>query len=392
MAVDIGPVAHGGHCVARHEGRVLFVRHTIPGERVLVEVTEDKGGSFCRADAIEVLTADADRIPAPCRYAAPGGCGGCDWQHVRPDAVRRLKADVVSEQLQRLAGLEIAVEVEEVQPAPLRWRNRMQYAVLGDVVGLRAHRSNRIVDIDSCAIAAPGADVPLAREHIRAGTRGVEVETSEGSRSSVTVVDGRRRRRTVAGGPQRYRVRGRDYQVRPGGFWQVHAAAAETLADAVLAYADVQPGEAVLDLFCGVGLFTALLAEEVGVTGRVLGLEGTASAVRDGIRNVADLPQCVIEQADIRGPVVAGLPGRYDVVVLDPPRAGAKRELVSAICASRPRAVVYVACDPAALARDVGIFAEHGWRLERLRAFDLFPMTHHVECVALLRPEGSPGG
>ena len=384
--VEIERVAHGGHCVARHEGRVVFVRHSIPGERVVAEVTEDRGGSFCRADAIEILTASEDRTPAPCQYAGPGGCGGCDWQHVRPAASRRLKADVVAEQLERLADLQVEVVVEEVPPSPLGWRTRMQYAVAGDVVGLHPHRSDRVIEIDACLIAAPGADVQLARTAVRPDTRTVEVETSAGAGSAVTLVDARRKRRTVSGGSQRHEVAGRRYEVHPGGFWQVHSGAAAALTEAVLQYAAVAPGEVVLDLFCGVGLFTAPIAERVGPTGRVQGFEGAASAVRDGVRNVADLPQCSIDRAAISADTVMNVPGDIDVIVLDPPRTGAKRDLVTAICTRASRAVVYVACDPAALARDVGIFGEHGWRLADLRAFDLFPMTHHIECVALLLP------
>lgn len=385
LTLDIERVAHGGHCVARHDGRVIFVRHTLPGERVRAVVTGDAGGSFCRADAVEVLDASPDRVAAPCRFSGPGGCGGCDWQHAAPAAQRAMKADVIAEQLSRLAGLEVDVTVEPVEPTALGWRTRMQYAVDHGTVGLRAHRSHDLIEIDRCLIAGPGADVTVAREHLQPRARSIEVETGDNARSTVTAVDARRRRTTVAGGPQRHRVDGREYQVSPGGFWQVHEAAAATLLDAVLDMAQPQPGESVLDLFCGVGLFAAAFAERVEVTGRVVGLEGTASAVRDGQRNVADLPQCTIERASIDERAVASVAGPIDVVVLDPPRTGAKRALVEAVCALDARSVVYVACDPSALARDVAIFAEHGWRLAQLRAFDIFPMTHHVECVALLQ-------
>ncbi|MCA1655811.1 MAG: TRAM domain-containing protein, partial [Pseudonocardiaceae bacterium] len=118
--VEVGPVAHGGHCVARHEGRVVFVRHTLPGERVVAEVTEDRADSFCRADAVSVLTPSPDRVARSCPVAAPGGCGGCDWQHVTWTGQRALKAAVVAEQLRRLAGLDVAVEVEELPGGPLR--------------------------------------------------------------------------------------------------------------------------------------------------------------------------------------------------------------------------------------------------------------------------------
>ena len=128
--MTVGPVAHGGHCVARHEGRVVFVRHSLPGERVVVRVTEDRHPGFCRADAIEVLEASPSRVERPCPYSGPGLCGGCDWQHVDPAEQRRLKADVVREQLARLAGLDdVAVTVEELPGGPLRWRSRARFAV-----------------------------------------------------------------------------------------------------------------------------------------------------------------------------------------------------------------------------------------------------------------------
>ncbi|WP_153506222.1 class I SAM-dependent RNA methyltransferase [Cumulibacter manganitolerans] len=390
VVVDVERVAHGGHCVARHEGRVLFVRHTLPGERVRALVTEDGGGSFCRADAVEVLRASPDRVAAPCRYARPGGCGGCDWQHVDPAAQRRLKQAVVTEQLQRLAGLDVDVRVEEVAPAPLHWRTRMQYAVDGERLGLRAHRSHDVIEIDSCPIAVPEVDAPVARERAVPGAVTIEVEAADDGAIAVSAVDARRRRRALAGGPVRHDTGGRRYEVRTGGFWQVHVHAADVLLEAVLELADVQAGESIVDLYCGAGLFTAALAERTGPTGRVIGVEGTASAVRDGRRNVSDLRQCEIVRGSIDARTVDGFTHPVDVVVLDPPRAGAKRPLVEAICRLDARAVVYVACDPAALARDVAAFAGCGWRLERLRAFDLFPMTQHVECVALLVPE--PGG
>src|SRR3954451_11553733 len=127
--VTVGPVAHGGHCVARHEGRVVFVRHALPGERVVVRVTEDRQPGFCRADAVEVLEAAPDRVPRPCPYSGPGRCGGCDWQHVTHEGQLRLKAAVVREQLARLAGLDVDVVCEALPGGPLRWRSRARFAV-----------------------------------------------------------------------------------------------------------------------------------------------------------------------------------------------------------------------------------------------------------------------
>ncbi|MEO7447530.1 MAG: TRAM domain-containing protein, partial [Humibacillus sp.] len=158
--VDVGPVAHGGHCVARHEGQVLFVRHALPGERVLARVTEGRvGDSVLRADAVSVETPSPDRVEAPCRYAAPGLCGGCDFQHVSLAAQRGLKAAVVREQFSRLAHLDVEVVVQPVpgDEAGLRWRTRVEFAVddLGRP-GLRQHRSHAIVAVDDCLIATHG--------------------------------------------------------------------------------------------------------------------------------------------------------------------------------------------------------------------------------------------
>lgn len=374
FTVEVGPVAHGGHCVARLPagslaatgedlgGTVVFVRHTLPGERVVVVLTDGRPGDrFVRGDAVEVLVAVPERVPAPCPVSGPGGCGGCDFQHVEPAHQRRLKAQVVAEQLQRLAGVTWDGEVEPVpgDADGLRWRTRMRYhPVPGGGRGLRAHRSERVVPVEDCLLEAPGAHVVI-----------------EGEPDTESLVED---------------VRGRRFEVAGDGFWQVHRGAPETLVAAVLDAAQVGPGDRVLDLYAGVGLFTAFLAEISGPTGRVLAVEGDRRAAAYARENLADLPWVEVRDGSVED-VVAGLPAPYDVVVLDPPRVGARRVVVEQVAALAPRRVVYVACDPAAFARDVAIFAEQGYRLGGLRAFDLFPMTHHVECVATLVSSGADG-
>jgi tRNA/tmRNA/rRNA uracil-C5-methylase (TrmA/RlmC/RlmD family) len=384
--VEVGPVAHGGHVVARHEGRVLFVRHAIPGERVTVEVTEGYEGSrFLRADAVEVHEPSPDRVEPPCPWSGPGLCGGCDFQHVALPAQRELKAAVVREQLQRLAGLDVDVTVEAVpgDADGLGWRTRLQLAVAGDGrPGLRRHRSHDVVPVDRCVIGHP--DLPDVLDRRWPGVSAVEaIVSSSGER--LRVVEGAGE--TTYDGPQvlHERAAGRVWEVTGSGFWQVHPGAADALLDAVVEALAPKPGERVADLYSGVGLFSGPLAARVGPTGSVVGVEGDRSAVEDARRNLADLPQVTsvvdrVDRALRRG--VAG--ERVDLVVLDPPRTGAKRPVVEAVADLAPRAVAYVACDPAALARDVALFAQRGYRLAGLRAFDLFPMTHHVECVALL--------
>jgi predicted RNA-binding protein with TRAM domain len=181
--VEVGPIAHGGHCVARHEGRVIFVRHTIPGERVMVRITDAGKARFWRGDAVEILEPSPDRVQPPCPIARPGGCGGCDFQHIGLDAQRRLKADVLAEQLRRLAGIDLVVPVEPVPlPVPLPgslpgspsesgaadglgWRSRMRYLLDGEGrPGLRAHRSHTVIPLPDggCRIAAPAIAEPAA--------------------------------------------------------------------------------------------------------------------------------------------------------------------------------------------------------------------------------------
>ncbi|WP_338033602.1 class I SAM-dependent RNA methyltransferase [Jiangella asiatica] len=395
MVVDVGPVAHGGSCVARHEGRAVFVRHALPGERVRIRVTE--GGTedrFWRADAVEVLSASPDRVEPPCPWAGPGLCGGCDWQHASLPAQRRLKAAVVEEQLRRLAGLTWPVEVEPVDGDDdgLGWRTRVTYAVDGSSgrAGLRAHRSHTVVPVDTCLIAHPEVRAASVEREHWPGTSSVEVVVSDSGDRQV-IADGVVR---TGRGHVVERAAGRSWRVSGGGFWQVHPGAARTLVDAVLDGLAPAPGERAMDLYSGVGLFAGALADAVGPDGSVLAVEGSRQAVADARRNLHDVPWARLVEGRVDRVLAGGGAAddgaadgaRVDVVVLDPPRQGAKAAVVGEIAARAPRAVAYVACDPAALARDLASFAGLGYRLTELRGFDLFPMTHHVECVAILRP------
>ncbi len=364
---EVGPVAHGGHCVARvpvgdpGDLRVVFVRHALPGERVEIEVTEGaEQDRFWRGDAVRVLSAAPGRVEAPCRFAGPGLCGGCDFQHVDLATQRALKGSVVTEQLRRLAGLERDVVVEQMpgDQDGLRWRTRTRFVGLpGGARGMRVHRSHDVVEVDDCLIARPGADV-----------------LPEGP----TVVES-----VTAGGVTHEFVRAAD------GFWQTHPGAAQVLVTTVLDMLAPQPGEKVLDLYAGVGLFARFLADAVGEGARVVAVEGEPTASKLSRDNLAVHRAARAVHGDVAAVLREQLDEPFDLVVLDPPREGAKRAVVEQVVDRAPRAVAYVACDPAALARDVALFAERGYRLADLRAFDLFPMTHHVECVALLTKAGS---
>ncbi|WP_372345310.1 class I SAM-dependent RNA methyltransferase [Streptomyces sp. KL116D] len=422
--VEVGPVAHGGHCIARtSEGQVLFVRHTLPGERVVARVTEgEEGARFLRADAVQILDASKDRVEAPCPYAGPGRCGGCDWQHAKPGAQRRLKGEVIAEQLQRLAGLtpEEAGWDGTVMPADgdklpagevPQWRTRVQYAVDADGnAGLRRHRSHEVEPVEHCMIAAEGVSELGIEKRDWSGMESVEAIAASGSQDRQVILtpkpgarlpiveldkpvsvmrvgekDGGVHR--VHGRPfVRERADDRTYRVGSGGFWQVHPKAADTLMRAVMQGLLPRKGDTALDLYCGVGLFAGALADRIGEKGAVLGIESGKRAVEDARHNLASFDRVRIEQ----GKVEAVLPRtgitEADLIVLDPPRAGAGKKTVAHLTTLGARRIAYVACDPAALARDLGYFREGGYRVRTLRAFDLFPMTHHVECVAILEP------
>jgi tRNA/tmRNA/rRNA uracil-C5-methylase (TrmA/RlmC/RlmD family) len=423
--VEIGPVAHGGHCIARTEaGQVLFVRHALPGERVVARVTEgEEGARFLRADAIEVLEASKDRIEAPCPYAGPGRCGGCDWQHAKPGAQRRLKGEVIAEQLRRLAGLtpEEAGWDGTVMPAEgdklpagevPQWRTRVQYAVDASTgrAGLRRHRSHEVEPVDHCMIAAEGVSELGIEKRDWTGMASVEAIAATGSQDRQVILTPRPGARLpiveldkpvsvmrvgekdggvhrVHGRPfVRERADGRTYRVGSGGFWQVHPKAADTLVTAVMQGLLPRKGETALDLYCGVGLFAGALADRLGEKGAVLGIESGKRAVEDARHNLAGFDRVRIEQGKVESVLPRTGITEVDLIVLDPPRVGAGRNTVEHLASLGARRIAYVACDPAALARDLGYFHDGGYRVRTLRAFDLFPMTHHVECVAILEP------
>jgi tRNA/tmRNA/rRNA uracil-C5-methylase (TrmA/RlmC/RlmD family) len=453
LELVVGDVAHGGWCVARQPGgRVVFVRHALPGERVRARVTGTTA-RFARAEAVEILQASPDRVEAPCPHARPGGCGGCDWQHATPEAQRRLKAEVVEEQLRRIAGLDREVTVEPLagDSGGLGWRTRVRFSVSpGGAAGLLKHRSHEVVEVGDCPIAhplvnatgvtgqrwpqvsslevtvAPGTGEqaaivtpaagrrPATRRAPRAASPGAPGTPGTPAGRAAAMLAGRVGAVLTAGrGGQLTALRGRGYlhqraagrtwRVGAGTFWQVHPGAADALTAAVLAALRPAPGDVALDLFCGAGLFAGVLADAVGPDGTVIGVDGDRAAVRDARHNLRRLPWARIHHGDV-ATMLAGRSGparKAGLAVLDPPRAGAGRAVIERLLGppgaeGQPpdgegpggglRRVAYVSCDPATLARDIAVFGELGWQLAGLRAFDAFPMTHHVECVAALTP------
>jgi len=315
LELDVGEPAHGGWCVARDPaGRVVFVRHALPGERVRARVTGSTT-RFARAEAAEILRPAPDRVEPPCPHARPGGCGGCDWQHASLAAQRRLKADVIRHQLRRIAGLDTAVTVEPVpgDTGGLGWRTRVRYSVGPDgTAGLLRHRSHEVVAVGDCPIAHPLVNAAGVTGQRWPGTGSVEVVVSPGTGERAVIaigtggkrgrpapgrtVQGRDYLRQLTGGPA-----GRSWRVGAGTFWQVHPGAAEALTGAVLTALAPQPGTVALDLYCGAGLFAGALAAAVGPSGTVIGVEADRAAART------------------RGTTCAGRPGPGCTAATPPP-------------------------------------------------------------------------
>jgi len=411
VQVDIGPVAHGGHCVARFDRRVIFVRLALPGERAVVRITEARTGSFCRGEVVRVLDADPRRIPAPCGHFGPGGCGGCDFQHAELALQRELKARVVTEQLRRLAGLDLQVTVEPLPGDGFGWRGRVRWALDPDGrIGPRRVRSHQVAPISGvqpCLIAGPALNAvtdtldvpphvrsspprragrsPEGRRGRREGRRAAdplpEVLLAQAADGRVTVTwPGAER------GPSAVlteRAVGRDFAVAADGFWQPHLWAADALADAVRVALDGTDltGRTGWDLYGGVGLFAEVLARAVGETGTVVCVESDERAAALAAANLAGHSGTTVRTGLVER-VLPDLDPSVDAVVLDPPRSGAGARVCTMLADLRPVVVVYVACDPAALARDTAALLAGGYRLDSLRALDTFPQTHHVECVA----------
>jgi len=377
ITVEIGPIAHGGHFIARHKGQVIFVRYGITGEEAVVEITSTSS-KLARGDAIKILKPSKDRVVPPCKYAVPGGCGGCDFQHIEISAQLELKRSVIREQFSRLGRIEIDLDVLPAEPINgLHWRTRMDFAISKNgKPGLYSARSKEVTEIDKCLIAVEAINDSAMFARSWKGEDRLEVAVSSSGEKNVS-----RGGRSISGPTQLHEVVGEHtYEISPTSFWQSHSAAPKTLTKLVMDLMALRPGDQVCDLYGGVGLFTAPMAEDVGDIGKVHLIESSHRATQDALKIFEKVKNVVVHS----GRVEQKLPliNRVDVILLDPPRTGAGEMVVKQMIAKKPRTIVYVSCDPASLARDARALEEGGYHLNHIVGFDLFPMTQHVECVA----------
>ena len=385
--------AAGGAVGHTSDGRVVFVRHSLPGEKVKVRITESTS-TFYRGDAVEVLEPSPERVVAPCQYAHPGGCGGCDLQHGSTSAQISWKASMVREHLKRIAGVEHAFEVVTPVSAARGSRTRLRCAVDDDgQLSLRAARSHDLVALESCWIADDRFTPAFSTSW--SGAEEVELRgIGDGEPFAVVKRDTVRGTMfetcSLRGEPlepstqSRVSVRGHVFSVGSRSFWQSHRDAPELLLDTVVELAQAAEGDHVTDLFSGVGLFAVPMAKIVGHGGKVTAVESSPYAVRDARQNGDGLRSLKVREWSVSPRAINDSVGEGDLVILDPPRSGMAKGVADALIRRGPRRLVYVSCDAATFARDLQRLRSGGFELGQLRVFDLFPMTEHVEIVALL--------
>ena len=378
IELEIERVAHGGVFVARHEGRVVFVSAALPGERVIARVTEDSAKSYWRAEVVEVLTASPHRRPHVWPVAQ---FAGVEFGHIAREHQLELKGQVLREALSRMAEIESAAEVQALpgdRTDGLAYRTRVQLHVgIGGVLGVHRERSHDLLEVSELPLAVE--TIAQAELHLKKFPKATKVSIAADDFGGLQWrVDDR-----VFGDTRlRQRAGGREFALR-GGFWQVHRLAAEQLVSTVLKFAgELQVSGRLLDLYSGAGLFAANLAaadSELLVTA----VESSKQSISDGAASAKDLSNLSFEQADVLR-FLRDSDRKFDAVVMDPPRSGATGKVIAALDKTGVNRMIYVACDPVALARDLGLLLAAGWRLHAMEAFDLFPHTHHFEIVVAL--------
>lgn len=401
--LDLTAMAHGGAALGRIDGKAVFVPYTLPGERVRVAITDDRG-RYAFGQATDVIERSPKRVEPPCPYFGPGRCGGCQWQHIDYETQVRLKADILVDQLARIGSID-AAPVQPTLPDSSGWayRNRARFRPARDGgLGFLVAGSDDALAIDECAVLQPalqrtyrsldleleGLVAVTLRVGVATGDQLLLFETEEDAapllevdlpvscallRSDGEVVD------LIGGSSIRERVGGHAYRISGPAFFQANTVQAERLTQIVLRYLELQGDDVVLDAYSGVGLFTAPLAERAGL---VVAIEVDPIAVVDLVENTAEYDNVEV----IEGPVEAALPGvEYGLAaaVVDPPRAGLDRAALDALVALQPARIAYVSCDPATLARDARRLVRHGYTLREVQPVDMFPQTFHIESVAL---------
>jgi tRNA/tmRNA/rRNA uracil-C5-methylase (TrmA/RlmC/RlmD family) len=380
LEVEVERILPGGMGLAHAGGKTVFVSLAAPGDRVRVRIDRQQG-ELLFASIVQIITPSPERVEPPCPYF--GRCGGCDFQQLTYEAQLAAKAGIIRDCLHRIARLENIPEIV-VTPSPNNWRYRMRATWQIDqelrAIGYYERGSRRVCDVADCAVLKPELQETLERvratewhefprdlKHLDGvvGENGVSLSPSfaEFQTNELTLT-----------------VRGEVYQYNADAFFQINPSLLGSLVENAIGDAS---GGTVLDLYCGVGLFTLPLARQFQ---KVIGVEANATATRFARRNLqlAGLRNADVITATVTDWFRSASIGPVDFVLLDPPRAGAESAVIEGILNLQPRAISYVSCDPATLARDLRKLIGGGYVIESIAGFDLFPQTHHVETVVRL--------
>lgn len=405
--LTLDEMVHGGQALGRHAGRAIFVPYAIPGERILARLTDDRG-RYAFAAGATLLEPSPHRVEPRCPHFGPGGCGGCHFQHIDYAAQPGYKRDVVIDQLTRIGGFSDPV-VHPTLPSPDAWayRHHATFHVDAESSLCFVGTDNQtLIPIEECHIIRPELldlfyelnldGIPeLDRVRLQSGSDGdlmaiLSTRDDEAPELEVTLpvsinflLSDNEPVNLIGASHVTYAVRGRRFRVTAGGFFQVNLPQAAALVDLVLARLDLRGGESVLDLYAGVGLFTAFIAERASL---VTSVESYPPAVTDADENLADLDNIDLIEGNVED-VLPDLEGPFDAAVLDPPRTGLDVRALDALVAHAPGRIVYVSCEPSTLARDAKRLVKHGYRLVDVQPVDMFPQTYHIECVALMSRE-----
>jgi 23S rRNA (uracil1939-C5)-methyltransferase len=397
----------GGSSMGRlADGRAVFVPYALPGERVLVELTEEKRG-FARARLVEVLQAAPQRIQPRCRHF--GVCGGCHYQHLAYPLQLQVKGGVLREQLERIAGIS-QPPVGEIRPSPLEWnyRNTVQFHLDEQGrLGYEESGSNRVVAIQECFLPQAPLDeiwqqldfesrLGIERVGLRVGADEEVLLTLESSLLELPSFEVDFPLSAVHLSPAGsivlagedwlpMEVNGRIFRVSAGSFFQVNTAQAGAMVQFLQEVLPLDNQTTLLDVYCGVGLFSAFLADRVG---RCIGIEQSPTACEDYAFNLDEMENVELYVGAAEDILPALQVSGKITAIVDPPRAGLDRHALDALVALQPRWIAYVSCDPATLARDLKRLVAAGYSLERVTPFDLFPQTYHIESISLLRRVG----
>ena len=377
ITLNIGNIANGGHFIGRHNDQIVFVRHSLTGERANVKITA-VNSKFAFGDAIEIIKKSRDRVNAPCKYAHPEGCGGCDFQHIDPIAQLNLKKIVIQDQFKRIAKIEINPEIiSEDSLKGLNWRTRLNLAISENKkLGLHAHKSNKIIEIDECLIAVEGINKSKIFNEKWENEDNIKISYSSANDINISQLG-----KNISG-PDKLNevVDDNKYYISPKSFWQSHKNAPEFILEQVLKFANIKEGERVCDLYGGVGLFTLPISKILGENGEVHLIEVNRVCIDDATELFADIKNIFIHHGTVEQKL--GSIKKINTIILDPPRNGVSKQVINQMIEKKPQTIIYVSCNPSTLARDTKILIDNNYTLTKIVGLDLFPMTHHVECVA----------